>query len=120
MKIKLKLLAAALALLGANQAANATLVFSGDPSLVLVAFDGNEPASTATYVRILGGANEFLAGDASNESFAAPGSSIFSSTFTGVSNVQWDVFAVNSAGGGTYISTGTASNFTGLQGSDVS
>lgn len=122
MKMKLKLLVAALAALGLGQAAHATLVSTGDPSLVLVAFDDTEPASTATYTRILGGENEFLAADGSTETFAPPSGSIFASQFAGVasSNIGFDVFAVNQAGGGTYISTGTAGNYQGLVGSNIS
>ena len=122
MKIKFKAISAAAVLALVSMTASATIstgVGTGaaaTPDLLFVAFDN----SGNTYVRDLGTFTSTLLN--TSQSFSAPASSIFSSTFAGDagSAIQWDVVALNSTNGaGVVWTTGDIDSLSGLFAKDV-
>ena len=90
MKIKFNVLAVAGALALASSMASATSQTGAQPDFLFVASD---TSTGATYTRDLG---NILSSLGSSQTFNAPASSIFASTFgTNASTVQWNVFALN-------------------------
>jgi len=90
MKIKFNVLAAAGALALASTMASATIATGTSPDFLFVAYN---TANGATYTRDLG---DILGSLGTSETFNAPASSIFASTFgAAASTVQWNVFALN-------------------------
>jgi hypothetical protein len=93
--MKLKLVAAAAVLAAfALPASAAVSTAATNLELLLVAFDGSG-ATTKDYIRDLGVSVSTIG--TSNLTFAAPGSSLFSTAFTGVSssNIYWNVIAID-------------------------
>jgi hypothetical protein len=97
MQFKFKTLAAAALLAAASLPSFAVInTTATNTSLVLYAFDIS--GSGATYYRDLGSVNTVL-NATGNVSFAAPVSSIFSTTFAAVAatDITWGIFGLNSA-----------------------
>jgi len=96
MQFKFKTLAAAALLAAASLPSHAVInTTATNTSLVLYAFDIN--GSGATYYRDLGSVNQVL-NATGNVSFAAPVSSIFSTTFAAVAatDITWGIFGLDS------------------------
>jgi len=93
MKFKFKALAAA-ALMAVAAAPAMAATAATNLELLLVAFDGSG-ATTKDYIRDLGVSVSTIG--SSNATFAAPGSSLFTTAFTGVSssNIYWNVIAID-------------------------
>ncbi len=93
MKFKFKALAAA-ALMAVVAAPAMAATAATNLELLLVAYDGSG-ATTKDYIRDLGVSVSTIG--TSNATFAAPGSSLFSTAFTGVSssNIYWNVIAID-------------------------
>jgi len=95
MKFNLKMIAAAAVLAAVALPASAAVSTAAtNLELLLVAYDGSG-ATTKDYIRDLGVSVSTIG--TSNATFAAPGSSLFSTAFTGVlaSNIFWNVIAID-------------------------
>ena len=117
MKLKFNLMASAALLALASAPAFAAINAGTTPDLLLIAYDGSGLSPTASYVRDLGAISQI---GNNNLTFSAPLSSIFSSTFSGVSpsNIYFTVAAVDGISPKLY-STGTVENDAGLVSADV-
>ena len=112
MKIKFNAIAAAAVLAAVSASASATIQTGAQPDFLFVAFDGVGD----TYVRDLGAVTESQL--ANSISYTAP-STLFSTTFAGHTDIQWNVIALNASSTPSVYVTGDINNLAGLVHNDL-